>query len=80
MWKQGTIWATDGKVGYDYWVKHYEEPSEEFGIDGGRISKLLIRKRDETQDLVAYERGWGKHCPDEYEVKAAYAILLEKFN
>ena len=33
MWSQGT------EHGYTYWVKHYEEGSE-FGINGGRISKL----------------------------------------
>jgi hypothetical protein len=80
MWKQGTIWVADGRVGYDYWVKHYDEPSEDYGIDGGRISKLRIRRHGETEDLVAYERGWDKHCPDEYEVKAVYAIILAKYN
>ena len=38
MWKEGTI-LISGK-GYRYWVKHYEEGSQ-FGIDGGRISKLM---------------------------------------
>ena len=41
--------------GYDYDVKVYDQPSKH-GIDGGRISKLTIRK---DGDLVAnYDRGW----------------------
>jgi hypothetical protein len=49
MWTQGEI------DGFKYCVKHYDEPSESYGIDGGRISKLLIRKHGETEDLVAYD-------------------------
>ena len=40
MWKEGAILI--GGKGYRYWVKHYEEGSQ-FGIDGGRISKLTIK-------------------------------------
>lgn len=39
MWKEGII-GYEGKR-YKYYVKAYEEGSE-FGIDGGRISKLDI--------------------------------------
>ena len=80
MWSKGTIWTNEGKTGYDYWVKHYEEPSETYGIDGGRISKLSIRKHGTTEWLVNYDRGWDLHCPDEYEVKAVYATLIKKYN
>lgn len=80
MWKHGTIWATDKKVGYDYWVKVYDRGSKEYGIDGGRISKLTIRKRGESRDLVNYDRGWDIPVPDDVEVKVVYAILIDKFN
>ena len=43
MWTQGAIGIKDenGKmVSISYWVKHYEEESQ-FGIDNGRISKLM---------------------------------------
>lgn len=43
MWKEGVIGIPDGSGGYikcRYWVKVYETPSAEYGIDGGRISKL----------------------------------------
>jgi hypothetical protein len=80
MWSTGTIWTDGGKAGYDYWVKHYEEGSE-YGIEGeGRISKLTIRRHGECRDLVNYDRGWDLEVPDNEEVKAVYAILLEKYN
>ena len=48
MWKQGAIGVKDSNgrmVSVSYWVKHYEEPSEEYGISGGRISKLMLNPR-----------------------------------
>ncbi|MDR2646594.1 MAG: hypothetical protein LBB67_00475 [Oscillospiraceae bacterium] len=78
MWSEGIIARpkTGGK--YKYWVKHFEEGSQ-FGIDGGRISKLVIRKVGESEDLVCYDRGWGKK-PKGKESKAVCAIILSKFN
>lgn len=77
MWSEGIIACptTGGK--YKYWVKHFEEGSE-FGIDGGRISKLTIRKVGESRDLCNYDRGWDVEPAD--EVKAVYAIILGKYN
>ena len=43
MWKEGTIGIPEESGKYKavhYWVKVYEEPSEEYGINGGKISKL----------------------------------------
>ena len=45
MWSKGEIEIEGTKV--QYWVKHYEEGSE-FGIDGGRISKLECRANGKT--------------------------------
>ena len=82
MWSTGTIWMNDGKTGYDYQVKHYEEPSDVFGIEGGKVSKLHIKKREQCwgNAIVSYERGWDRPCPDNDEVKAVYATLIEKYN
>ena len=71
MWSQGIL------DGYTYRVKHYENGSE-FGIDGGRISKLIIRKTGETKDLCNYDRGWDVEPAD--EVKAVYAKLISMYN
>ena len=46
MWKEGTIGIPkkDGKYkNVQYWVKYFEEPSEDYGINGGRISKLSLK-------------------------------------
>jgi len=77
MWSEGIIAcpSTGGK--YKYWVKHYEEGSQ-FGIDGGKVSKLTIRKVGETKDLVNYDRGWDIE-PTE-ELQAVYAIIMQKYN
>ena len=78
MWSEGIIAipTTGGK--YKYWVKHYEEGSE-FGIDGGKVSKLTIRKVGESRDLYNYDRGLDVDCADD-EVRAVYSIILSKYN
>ena len=60
MWKEGTILI--GGKGYRYWVKHYEEGSQ-FGIDGGRISKLMIKRGGEI--VCNYDRGWDIKAVDD---------------
>lgn len=80
MWSEGILTGPTTGNRYKYWVKHYEEPSETFGIDGGKISKLTIRKLNEGRDVLNYDRGWDVHCPDDYEVRAVYATILEKYN
>jgi hypothetical protein len=74
MWTEGTIKTPTSIV--RYWVKYFEEGSE-FGIDGGRISKLMIRREDET--IANYDRGWDLMPKDE-EAKIAFQILLSKYN
>lgn len=51
MWSEGILTGPETGVPYKYWVKHYEEGSE-FGIDGGRISKLTIRRLNDHRDLA----------------------------
>ena len=51
MWKEGTIGIPKKDGGYKavhYWIKVYDEGSE-FGINGGRISKLTLK-----MDAVSY--------------------------
>ena len=45
MWAEGSIKVQNSI--FHYWVKHYEEPSEDYGIDGGRISKLMLKRNGE---------------------------------
>ena len=48
MWSEGTIGIPDANIKdkytvCHYWVKHYDEPSENYGINGGKISKKRHR-------------------------------------
>ena len=79
MWNEGIIASPATGSKYKYWAKHYEEPSEAYGIDGGRISKLCIRKLGETRDLYNYDRGLDVDCADE-EVRTVLNIILAKYN
>lgn len=82
MWHEGTIGIPDKDGGYKvahYWVKAFEEPSEEYGINGGKISKLSI-KIDGTW-VANYDRGWDvKLEEDDEAAQIAYCILLENYN
>jgi len=70
MWKQGTI------NGYRYCAKCYETGSQ-YGIGGGRISKLEIRK--DGKWLYNYDRDLDFDNLDA-EGKKAYAEILAKHN
>ena len=78
MWSEGIIagLTTGGK--YKYWVKHFEEGSE-FGISGGKISKLTIRKVGEAKDLYNFDRGLDIDCAAD-QFRAVYNIILAKYN
>ncbi len=69
-------WDTGEINGFKFEVKHYEEGSE-FGIEGGRISKLRISK--DGTDCAAYERGWDIR-PTTGEARAVYAELVRRYN
>ncbi len=81
MWHEGTIGIPvnkeETKIAH-YWVKAYDEGSE-FGINGGKISKLRITI--EGQTVVNYDRGWDVE-PDENDKAAliAYSICLDQYN
>lgn len=49
----------------------------EFGIDGGRISKLECRADGRT--ILNYDRGWDMEPETELGYQA-YAILIARFN
>ena len=74
MWREGT--NIINKKGYRYWVKHFDEGSQ-FGIDGGRISKLMIKRSGEI--VCNYDRGWDIKPVDE-DTEFALAILMKDYN
>ena len=61
-----------------YWVKAFEEGSE-WGINGGKISKLSIKIDGEW--VANYDRGWDvKPADDDEAAQLAYCILLNDYN
>ena len=61
MWEKGTL-LIDG-TNVKYCVKHYGEPSEEYGIEGGCISKMELRIDGKV--TLNYDRGWDMEPEDE---------------
>lgn len=74
MWREGSIKIENNW--YKFWVKQYETGSR-FGIDGGRVSKLEIKRNGET--VANYDRGWDIR-PVDTDTEKALAILLYDYN
>lgn len=79
MVKEGTIGnLKEGKADgiCHYLLKAYDEPSE-YGINGGKISKLLIERNGVT--TCNNDRGWDIEPQDEL-TNIALCILLNEYN
>ena len=74
MWKEGSI-KVHGSI-FRYWLKVYEDGSE-WGIDGGKVSKLML-KRD-GMIVANYDRGWDIK-PADPDTQLAVDILLHGEN
>lgn len=74
MWKEGSIKVHDSII--RHWVKCYEKSSK-FGIDNGRISKLMLKRKGEI--VANYDRGWDIEPVDE-DAEIALSILLLEYN
>ena len=76
-WHEGTIGLNDDGLAH-FWVKSYKRGSV-YGINGGRISKLIININGAT--VAHYDRGWNVE-PDltRQEVALAYSIILDNYN
>jgi len=80
MWLEGTIGVknADGRyTGVHYCCKRFDEPSEEYGIAGGRISKLVLKQEGEV--VYDYGRGWDIP-PQTKEAEQALVILMYEHN
>lgn len=69
MWHEGMI------DGYKFTIKYFGEGSD-FGIDGGRISKLHVMKNNKT--FAAYDRGWDMKPTK--EISQIYKQILKEYN
>ncbi len=74
MWKEGSLKIHDSI--FHYWMKVYEEGSE-FGIEGGKISKLMLKQ--DGAIVCNYDRGWDIK-PTDPETQLALELLLQSDN
>ena len=74
LWHEGTLRVHESI--FHYWYKQYDEGSE-YGIDGGRISKLMLQRNGET--VCNYDRGWDIK-PTDPDTELALEILLHTEN
>ena len=74
MWKEGSI-KINGSI-FHYWMKQYAEGSQ-YGIEGGRISKLMLKRDGEI--VCNYDRGWDVR-PNDPDTQLALEILLHTEN
>ena len=74
MWREGSLKVHDSI--FHYWMKQYDEGSQ-FGIEGGRISKLMLKRNGEV--VCNYDRGWDIE-PTCMEAEMALCILLNNYN
>lgn len=75
MWHEGSI-----KVGnsiFHYWVKNFDEPSKIYGLEGGRISKAMLKRNG--QIVYNYDRGLDI-APADQKTEMALAILMKDYN
>lgn len=67
---------TEKKACITFWAKVYEEKSE-FGINGGKISKLMLKQNGE----VVYNYDRGEDIPLRTpEAEKALAVILFEHN
>jgi hypothetical protein len=78
MWHEGQTGAPNSNAVYKWWAKVYDEPSETFGLNGSRVSKLTVRRLGESRDLFNFDRGMDKEAEND-EVAAVVALVLTKF-
>lgn len=74
LWHEGALRVYGDS--FRYWVKQYKEKSK-YGIDGGRVSKLCI-KRDGIE-VCNYDRGWDIK-PEDPHTQLAMEIILHEYN
>lgn len=76
MWKEGSLKIQDSV--FHYWMKQYDEGSQ-LGIEGGRISKLMLKRGGEV--VANYDRGWDVEPSDpDTQLALALEILLRSEN
>lgn len=75
-WQEGTIYIPNSDTVFKFEAKVFDEGSQ-FGIKGGRVSKLWIKDAN-NKTVLNYDRGWDVK-PTTDEAKTALNMILKKF-
>lgn len=73
---RGDEWVRGTFQGFTFTAKVYGSPSEEYGIGGGKVSKLTIRD-DKNTEVVNFDRGWDIKPGSKFLDTITSAIVLE---
>ena len=73
-WKEGKLKVHDSV--FHYWMKVYETGSQ-FDIDGGKVSKLMLKRDGKV--TANYDRGWDVK-PADPDTQLAVELLLHREN
>ncbi len=76
-WTKGTVTIPGGRK-FIFEAKVFDEPSQ-FGIDGGRISKLGVMTAVRRTLAFRYDRGWDIE-PRSGDHKAVLAAIMKRYN
>lgn len=75
MWTEGSI-KVNGSI-FHYWVLHFDEPSKIYGLQGGKISKLMLKRNGK----IAYNFDRGQDIePIDENTEIAVAIMIKEYN
>ena len=77
------MWITKQKIEVNgetfiYDMKQFDEGSE-YGIEGGRISKLFMKSEKSGSEVCCYDRGWDRK-PRTKNAKLALELILHMHN
>jgi len=72
--KKDPRWLIVGREGLRAHILYFSEPSKEFGIDGGYVSKLTVT--DGKKKVVNYDRGWDVEPPESGKVREFYDDIM----
>ena len=77
-WKQAKLgWLTVEAGDFTCTFLRFEFPSQ-YGINGGRLSKLTIKRKQTIEWLANYDRGWDMEPAE--DCKEFYDEVIKQYN
>lgn len=74
----GNPWYEIKTDKYRCQIMRFDEPSAQYGIDGGKISKLWIRNIKTNEVVANYDRKWD--IEPKGDVKKFYDEVIKEYN